>query len=132
MYDALPGSGFGTHGSALVAIEDERAALAAVLVLQEMGLTVDIAADHEAALEWAVRARYEVVICGGAQHTRTSEFVVRLRYSAPETRVILLAEPGTTPEGLDDLGVEVLPSPVDVNMLVERLWPQRPRSRVAA
>ena len=123
MSDVYPDPAFGSHGSALVAIEDERAALAAVLVLQEMGLTVDIAADHEAALEWAVRAQYAVVVCGGAAHTRTWDLVVRLRYSAPETRVILLAEPGETLEGLDALGVEVLPSPVDVNMLVERLWP---------
>ncbi len=33
----------GTRGSALVLVGDERAALAAVLMLQEMGYSVDIA-----------------------------------------------------------------------------------------
>ena len=123
MGDVSHGSGFGRHGSAFVALDDDRAALATVLVLQEMGLTVDIAADREAALQWATRANYTVVVCGGQEQPQTSEFVIRLRYSAPQTRVILLAEPEFVHDGLDAIGVDVLPSPVDVNMLVERLWP---------
>ena len=123
MGDITHGDGFGRYGSALVVLDDDRAALATVLVLQEMCLTVDIAADREAALQWAARASYTVVVCGGQEQTQISEFVIHLRYSAPHTRVILLAEPGFVHDGLDAIGVEVLPSPVDVNMLVERLWP---------
>ncbi|MFQ5421812.1 MAG: hypothetical protein ACE5EY_15785, partial [Anaerolineae bacterium] len=48
-----PAPRFGRYGSALVALDDERTALAAVLVLQEMGLTVDIAADRDSAFQWA-------------------------------------------------------------------------------
>ena len=56
MHDPAPAPLFGSHGSALVAIDDERTALAAVLVLQEMVSSVDVAADLDAAPEWAVRA----------------------------------------------------------------------------
>jgi hypothetical protein len=52
----------GRLGSALVVLDDERAVLAATLVLQEMGLTVDVANDREAALDWIVRAHYALVV----------------------------------------------------------------------
>src|SRR5262245_21501851 len=48
-----------TRGSALVLVEDQRSALAAVLILQEMGYSVDIAVQPEAALEWIRLARYQ-------------------------------------------------------------------------
>lgn len=118
-----PDAPLGSHGSTLVALDDPRAARAAVLVLQEMGLTVDMARDRDVALEWAAQAYYAVVVCGGSDPERITEFVIRLRYEAPQTRVILLAEPVLMPSGLEELGVEVLTAPVDVNRLVERLWP---------
>ena len=123
MNDPIPAPLFGRHGSALVAIDDERTALAAVLVLQEMGRSVDVAADLDAALEWAVRANYSVIVCAGREQPETSEFVIRLRYSAPLTRVILLVDPEQEQNGLEEIGVELLPAPLNVNMLVERLWP---------
>ena len=123
MGDTASGRGSGRHGSALVALDDERAALAAVLVLQEMGHAVDLAADGEAAFEWAIRAAYTVVLCGGLEREASCDSVVRLRRLAPRTRVLWLAAPGPPPDRLRELGVEVLTAPVNVNMLVERLWP---------
>lgn len=117
------GGSFARHGSALVVLADQRASLAAVLVLQEMGLTVDVAGAREAALKWLSRANYSVLICGGGDLAALSAFVIEVRFRAPQTRVILLADPDFTHDGLDELGVEILPAPVDVNMLVERLWP---------
>ena len=114
---------FGRYGSALVAVEDERAALASVLVLQEMGFSVDIARDHAAALAWAGRATYAVVICGTGDAQRSTQFAIRIRFCAPQTRVLLLTDPAVAPEALDEIGIELLAAPIDVNMLVERLWP---------
>jgi hypothetical protein len=59
----------GMHGSALVAIEDEHAALATVLVLQEIGLVVDIVVDRDRSVEWAAKANYSYLICGGDDTT---------------------------------------------------------------
>ena len=114
---------FGRRGSALVLVEDARISRATVLVLQEMGLTVDVAGEREAALKWLSRANYSVLICGGGALAALSAFVIEVRFRAPQTRVILLADPDFTHDGLDELGVAILPAPVDVNMLVERLWP---------
>ena len=114
---------FGRYGSALVAVDDERAALASVLVLQEMGFSVDIARDHEAALEWAGHATYAVVICGAGDAQQSTQFAIRIRYCAPQTRVLLLAAPAVAPDGLEEIGIELLAAPIDVNALVERLWP---------
>ena len=50
-------------GSALVVIGDDRVALALVLVLQEMDLAVDVAVDGPAAVEWARRAAYDLIVC---------------------------------------------------------------------
>ena len=63
------------------------------------------------------------VAVGGGDLAALSAFVIEVRFRAPQTRVILLADPDFTHDGLDELGVEILPAPVDVNMLVERLWP---------
>lgn len=111
----------GTSGSALVLVEDQRAALAAVLVLQEMCYSVDIAANTEAALSWVRLARYEWIVCsGGGEHSRSAQFALRLRHNAPGARILLVGTPEEPAEALNELGVEVLRPPVDVNMLVER------------
>ena len=111
------------RGSALVVLDDERAVLAASLVLQEVGLTVDVASDREAALDWIARAHYALVVCGGREQETITRFVIRVRYEAPHTRVILLAEPELMHDSLEELGIEVLQAPVNVNSLVQRLWP---------
>ena len=113
----------GMHGSALVAIEDERAALATVLVLQEMGLVVDIVDDRDRSVEWAVKANYSYVICGEDETNDVTEYALRIRLAIPSTQVIVLAEPGFDNNALVAAGVEVMRSPIDVNVLVERLWP---------
>ncbi len=111
----------GTSGSALVLVKDQRAALAAVLVLQEMGFTVDIAVNTEAAMAWIRLARYQWIVCsGGGEQSQTAEFALRLRYNAPHSRILLFGGPDGPLDALDELGVEVLQPPVDVNMLVER------------
>lgn len=109
-----------TRGSALVLVEDQRAALAAVLILQEMGYSVDIAVQPEAALDWIRLARYQWIVCsGGGEQGRSSTFAERLRGTAPRSRILLVGADGAPLDSLDELGVEVLHAPVDVNMLVD-------------
>ena len=110
----------------LVSVEDDRDAMRAVLVLQEMGLSVHFDDVKEGALEYPLHADYAVVVCGRYEERHGAALAVRLRSSAPLTRVILLADPELVRDGLDGLGVEVLPTPVNVNALVERLLPQHP------
>ena len=114
--------GYGTTGSALAFLDDQRAALSTVLVLQEMGLTIDVAADRDAALAWARMARYTVIVCGGVSIEDLVEFALKVRASAPLTQILVLGHFGPMPE-LADLDIHVLPSPVNVNALVERLRP---------
>lgn len=124
MSNAGPTPRFGMHGSALVALDDERAALATVLVLQEMGLAVDIAVDRDRSVEWARQAGYSYVVCGGEDdEAGVKDFAAKMRFAVPQTRVLLLAGSDFDSSGLEAIGVEVLPSPVEVNSLVERLWP---------
>lgn len=125
MSDVGPVPRFGMHGSALVALDDERAALATVLVLQEMGLAVDIAVDRDRSIEWAKQAGYTYVVCGGDDEAGVKDFAAKMRFAVPQTRVFLLAGPDFDRGGLDAIGVEVLPSPVDVNALVDLLWPTK-------
>ncbi|MFN8638650.1 MAG: hypothetical protein U0360_04150 [Dehalococcoidia bacterium] len=96
---------------------------ATTLVLQEMGLTVDLATDLEAALQWIEAADFAVVVCPGRADSSLIEFGRKVRYLARETRVFVFAERGFDPAGLSDLGIEVFRAPVDVNSLVSRLWP---------
>lgn len=114
--------GFGTQGSALVLIDDDRAALATVLVLQEMGQAVDVATDRDAALTWVRLARYGVIVCGTPADT-AAETALRLRFAAPGARVLMLSEPTARAAELDMLGVEVLQTPINVNTLIDRLRP---------
>ncbi len=126
--------GLGRHGCGLVVIDEQRVALAVSLILQEMGMAVDMAANRTAALRWAVRAHYAVTVCGGSgrdggkrdareQSAGAAALAIEMRRAAPQTRVILLAGAGPTADELHAAGVEVLPAPFDVNRLVERLWP---------
>ena len=111
------------YGSALVVLDDERAMFATTLVLQEMGLTVDLATDLDSALQWVGAADYAVVVCPGRADSSVLEFGKHVRYLARETRVFVFAERGFDDSGLRDIGAEVFPAPVDVNALVSRLWP---------
>ena len=114
--------GYGTTGSALVLLDDQRAALSIVLVLQEMGLTVDVAADRDAAVAWARMARYAVIVCGGAGIEELFDFALKVRVTSPLTQILLLGHFGAMPE-LAALDVHVLQPPVNVNTLVDRLRP---------
>jgi DNA-binding response OmpR family regulator len=113
------------HASALVIVDDERIALATVLVLQEMNFSVDVALDAIPAVKWARRARYEVIVCGPGGNEATS-LALRLRNAAPRSRVVLLAGADGLPDDLYDLEglrVEVVHPPLDVNQLMMRFWP---------
>ena len=114
--------GYGTTGSALVLLDDQRAALSIVLVLQEMGLTVDVAADRDAAVAWARMARYAVIVCGGAGIEELLDFALKVRVTSPLTQILLLGHFGAMPE-LAALDVHVLQPPANVNTLVDRLRP---------
>ncbi len=120
LYPPVPMSGY---GSALVTLDDERAMFATTLVMQEMGLTVDLASDMESALQWIEAADYAVLVCSGRSDTPVLNFARRVRYLARDTRLFVFAERGFDAAGLDELGAEVLRAPVDVNALVSRLWP---------
>ncbi|MCK9486995.1 MAG: hypothetical protein M0R73_09930 [Dehalococcoidia bacterium] len=115
------GRGMGTR-SALVLITDPRAAVAATLVLQEMGHTVDLGSEPAYALRWLRRARYDVVLAGGAG-VATPRFAARLREAAPDARILLMAERTLADDDLGDAGIEVLRLPMDVNALVARFMP---------
>jgi DNA-binding response OmpR family regulator len=111
------------YGSALVALDDGRALFATTLVLQEMGLTVDLASDLESALEWIEAASYEVVVCAGRVDSDVAHFVRAVRYLSRDTEVLVFAEAGLTEDDLRSTGATVLQAPVDVNRLVARLRP---------
>ena len=122
---------FGTRGSALVLVADHRAALATVLVLQEMGLSVDIAGDADAALAWVRMANYNVVVFGGDEVAgpRTAEaqggpktwvdVARRMRAAAPHAQIMMLSD-RPSPD-VAALGIEVLSPPINVNHLGDRL-----------
>ena len=116
------GSAYGTSGSALVVIDDQRSALAAVLVLQEMGLTVDVAADRGAALAWLGMARYACVVCGGGDFPQLLAFAQRIRVASPYTQLLMVGHFAADPR-LEEINVELLQPPVNVNQLVDRLRP---------
>lgn len=105
-----------SHGAALVLIGDDRAALQTVLLLQEFGMAVDIAEDEAAALTWARRARYQLVVCGGAP--RHDLLAMRLVRAAPHARVAFMSR-ATPPRGFPAMGIATLALPLDVNALVE-------------
>jgi len=105
-----------SHGAALVLIGDDRAALKAVLLFQEFGLAVDLAEDEAAALAWARRARYDLIVCGGAP--RHDLLAIRLLRAAPRARIAYVSA-SKPPRGFPAMGIETLTLPLDVNALVE-------------
>lgn len=124
MFEAERGPrGFGTRGNALVVVEDSRAAFAAVLILQELGMAVDVVSDLQDATGWLRAAHYAVVVCGAAGGQSVEMVALQVRYHAATTRVLVLAQQDTPPNHLSQLGVEVLRAPLSVNDLMERLRP---------
>ena len=103
------------HGAALVLVGDNRAALQTVLLLQEFGIAVDIAEDEAAALTWARRANYRLIICGASP--RHDLLAVRLRRAAPEAQVVYMSR-DDAPLRFGLLGIETLSLPLDVNAFV--------------
>ena len=79
-------------------------------------MVVDVAADEAAVLTWARRARYQIVVCGGApNHDRLA---LQLLRAAPHTRVVYLSR-DEAPRGFEQIGIHTLPLPLDVNHFVE-------------
>ena len=106
------------HGAALVYLDDDRAALQVVLILQEFGLAVDIVGDSSSALTWATHAHYSLVICGGdfSHHL----LAYRAQRAAPESQVLLMSRlPARA--SLTSAGVELFPLPLDVNAFASKL-----------
>jgi DNA-binding response OmpR family regulator len=112
----------GRAGSALVVLDDYRAALAATLLLQELDFAVDVAVDEASVLSWVKQARYDLLLCGAGPDQRPEAMAMRLRRAAPAARVVMLAPEGTTPADLRPLGIEVVYPPITVNVLMDRLW----------
>jgi hypothetical protein len=105
-----------SRGAALVFVADDRAALQTVLLLQEFGFTVDVAEDETAAVTWARRAHYALIVCGGVpDHVLLA---MRLFRAAPRARIAYLSRDGG-PRSFRSIGVETLTLPLDVNALVE-------------
>lgn len=114
--------GLSAQGSALVCAGDRRVGLAAMLILQELGLNVDLVPDPRAAMRWAERARYELIVAGGSP-VPLPTLATHLRRAAPDARIVLLADDWSPAEDLGAIGVEVLGPPVDVNAMMRGLWP---------
>ena len=103
--------------TALVILADPHPAVATTLILQEMGYSVDLGAEPAYALRWLQRARYDVVLAGGAG-VGVLSFATRIREAAPRSRVLVIPEPGMHPEDTVRLGIETIDAPVDVNQMV--------------
>lgn len=114
--------GLASGGTALLCVANRRAALAAMLVLQEIDLGVDVAPDLDTALRWARQARYDLIVAGG--NGIAAALAARLRHAAPHGRLVILAGEADVWEPLDAfarLDVELLPPPQDVNLLMRCL-----------
>ncbi len=118
----LPRSEGMAANTALVLVSDPRAAVAATLILQEMGYTVDLGSEPGYALRWLRRARYDVILAAGPA-VSTVGFASRLREAASDARVLVLADRRLREGDLGAMGIELLPLPVDVNALVACLQP---------
>ncbi|MEI6137183.1 MAG: hypothetical protein WCQ48_07195 [Chloroflexota bacterium] len=81
--------GLSARGAALVCLDDPRTEYATMLILQELGLSVDLAADPGSALRWARHARYEVLLVGGRE-ARAQSLALSLRGASPDSQVVLL------------------------------------------
>ena len=104
------------NGAALVLIGDDRAALQAVLLLQEFGLAVDVAEDEAAALTWARRANYQLILCGPSMPN--NQLALRLLRAAPRSQIVYLSR-DEPPRGFPAIGIQTLALPLDVNAFVE-------------
>lgn len=93
-----------------------------MLILQELGLSVDLMADPQSAIRWAKQARYEIIVAGGTP-IPLATLALTLRRAAPEPRIVLLADEWSPADDLDALRVQVLRPPLDVNALMEGLAP---------
>jgi len=108
----------------LVRVDDDRTALAMVLLLQEFGHAVDVVGTSEAVVAWAGVAPYNIIILGDGEATDGGlRLALNVRYAAPTARVILLGDDHAPADGLDTLRIEVLRQPINVNQLAERLRP---------
>lgn len=94
--------GLSAHGCALVCLADPRAELAMVLILQELGLSVDVAADAASAIGWVQQARYQLLVVGGT-HAPIGGVALRLRRAAPDARIVILADDHEPLDGLAPL-----------------------------
>ena len=103
----------------MICLSDPRAELATLLILQELGMTVDVVADPADAIRWAQRARYELIIAGGTP-IPVETLATYLRRAAPSARIVLLADDWSPSDG-DVPGVEVLHPPLHVNVLMRLL-----------
>lgn len=103
--------------TALVILADPHPAVATTLILQEMGYSVDLGAEPAYALRWLQRARYDVVLAGGAG-VGVLSFATRVREAAPRSRILVLPEPGMRADDAARLGIETIDTPVDVNQVV--------------
>jgi len=95
-----------------------------MLILQELGLSVDLVADPQAAFRWAQQATYQVIVAGGAPIPLPTLARYLRRAARTDTRIVLFADDWSPTEDLTALGVEVLRHPVDVNALMHGLWPE--------
>ena len=111
------------NGAALVLIDDDRAALQTVLLLQEFGIAVDIAEDEAAALTWARRASYQLIVCGAAPHH--DQLALRLLRAAPHAQIVYVSR-DDAPRGFHQIGIETLGLPLDVNEFVDFARGQTP------
>lgn len=118
-----PIRGYGIHGTALVLVEDERAAFAAALILQELGHAVDVFDRLQDAIPWMESSPYSVIVCGGTVDQLPEVVALQARYHSPAARVLLLGGFETPPDSLAEIGVEVLRPPLSVNGFMERLRP---------
>jgi hypothetical protein len=113
----VPRSAQAASRSGLVIMSEPRPAVATTLILQEMGLSVDLGAEPDYALRWLRQARYDVIVAGGPG-VGVLNFAASLRDVAPRSRILVVPEPGMRPEDAARIHVEMLAPPVDVNQLV--------------
>jgi len=119
----VPSGGGMAAQAALVIMSEPHPAVATTLILQEMGLTVDVGSDPRSTLDWLRQARYDTIVAGG-DGIADLAYAERLRDHAPGSRIILFAQPTLAAQAAVRLNIEVILPPHDVNALVERFIPR--------